>query len=74
MSKRTNVNGSAPQAPTFNEKFPIGSPERDVVMARMEAVTGIDFLTVCRRFDCEMTALKEAEAAAKREAAAAKRK
>lgn len=68
-----NVNGSAPVGtPTFNEKFPKGSPEREAMLLKMEQVTGIEFLPVCIKFDNEMAAMKkaEADAAAERKRAA----
>lgn len=71
--KRINVCGKVPATnPTFNQMYPMGTPERAAVEAKMEAVTGIEFLVVCRRFDAEMLAMAEAEkqaAIAKKQAA-----
>ena len=69
---RQNVNGSAPGAVTFNEMYPIGSPQREEVMKKMESATGLEFIVVCRRFESEMAALKAAEEQAKREKQAKK--
>jgi hypothetical protein len=61
-----NVNGSVPVGtPTFNELYPLGTPERAAIDARMESCLGIEFLPVCIRVDSEMKALAIAEAAEK---------
>ena len=70
---RMNVNGKvAPNSVTYNEMYPKDTPQREEVEKRMEATTGLDFLTVCRRFDAEMATMKAAEMQAKREKQAKK--
>ena len=69
MKTPRNVNGSVPaNSPTYNEMYPMGSPERAAMDAKIESVTGLDNMTIATRFDNEMIALRKAEADAKAEA------
>jgi hypothetical protein len=65
--QRMNVNGKVPAgSKTWADLTP---DERRAAEAKLEAVTGLDWMTVCDRLDQEMHAMERQE----REAAAARK-
>ena len=60
-----NVNGSAPKAPSFNEAFPKGTKERAEIEAKIDAISGMEFLRVCNLFEVEQANIRRDEATAK---------
>ena len=56
--KMRNVNGAAPGAPTWTQLDP---SVRARYQEKLDAITGLDFETVCRRLDLELAAMKAEE-------------
>ena len=59
MKTERNVNGRAPAGAKVWADF--SEQEKAKYMDRIERLSGVEFLTVCRRLDSEMEALRKLE-------------
>ena len=63
MSRKSsrNVNGHVAEHISFDEMYPIGTPEREKAEAKLARIGGLDWQTVCVYLDDEIKLLEDEE-------------